>query len=228
VFWLWRDADALQRNLQVCLPMARDETPSTLQRLRRKPSKRSSAKIGLVAALILGIGLVLFDIAASGSNQVLIATSQILPGDKLDQSNTRAVSADLDVQADLYLRGIGGQSVARDAISEGEFIAKSEVVSQNAALLKSIAIEIKRPISTAIRAGDKVDVYCTKSLNAGSVGEPELTVSSAWVRKITQDSALGQSTAVVELLFSEEFLPGLLSSISREDDIALVNVLAGG
>ncbi len=208
--------------------MARDETPSTLQRLRRKPSKRSSAKIGLVAVLILGIGLVLFDIAASGSNQVLIATSQILPGDKLDQSNTRAVSADLDVQADLYLRGIGGQSVARDAISEGEFIAKSEVVSQNAALLKSIAIEIKRPISTAIRAGDKVDVYCTKSLNAGSVGEPELTVSSAWVRKITQDSALGQSTAVVELLFSEEFLPGLLSSISREDDIALVNVLAGG
>jgi hypothetical protein len=208
--------------------MARDETPSTLQRLRRKPSKRSSAKIGLVAALILGIGLVLFDIAASGSNQVLIATSQILPGDKLDQSNTRAVSADLDVQADLYLRGIGGQSVARDAISEGEFIAKSEVVSQNAALLKSIAIEIKRPISTAIRAGDKVDVYCTKSLNAGSVGEPELTVSSAWVRKITQDSALGQSTAVVELLFSEEFLPGLLTSISREDDIALVNVLAGG
>jgi Flp pilus assembly protein CpaB len=176
----------------------------------------------------LGIGLVLFDIAASGSNQVLIATSQILPGDKLDQSNTRAVSADLDVHADLYLRGIGGQSVARDAISEGEFIAKSEVVSQNAALLKSIAIEIKRPISTAIRAGDKVDVYCTKSLNAGSVGEPELTVSSAWVRKITQDSALGQSTAVVELLFSEEFLPGLLSSISREDDIALVNVLAGG
>jgi len=208
--------------------MARDETPSTLQRLRRKPSKRSSAKIGLVAVLILGIGLVLFDIAASGSNQVLIATSQILPGDKLDQSNTRAVSADLDVQADLYLRGIGGQSVARDAISEGEFIAKSEVVSQNAARLKSIAIEIKRPISTAIRAGDKVDVYCTKSLNAGSVGEPELTVSSAWVRKITQDSALGQSTAVVELLFSEEFLPGLLSSISREDDIALVNVLAGG
>jgi Flp pilus assembly protein CpaB len=208
--------------------MARDETPSTLQRLRRKPSKRSSAKIGLVAVLILGIGLVLFDIAASGSNQVLIATSQILPGDKLDQSNTRAVSADLDVQADLYLRGIGGQSVARDAISEGEFIAKSEVVSQNAALLKSIAIEIKRPISTAIRAGDKVDVYCTKSLNAGSVGEPELTVSSAWVRKITQDSALGQSTAVVELLFSEEFLPGLLTSISREDDIALVNVLAGG
>jgi Flp pilus assembly protein CpaB len=208
--------------------MARDETPSTLQRLRRKPSKRSSAKIGLVAVLILGIGLVLFDIAASGSNQVLIATSQILPGDKLDQSNTRAVSADLDVQADLYLRGIGGQSVARDAISEGEFIAKSEVVSQNAALLKSIAIEIKRPISTAIRAGDKVDVYCTKSLNAGSVGEPELTVSSAWVRKITQDSALGQSTAVVELLFSEEFLPGLLTSISREDDIALVNVLPGG
>jgi hypothetical protein len=132
------------------------------------------------------------------------------------------------VQADLYLRGIGGQSVARDAISEGEFIAKSEVVSQSAALLKSIAIEIKRPISTAIRAGDKVDVYCTKSLNAGSVGEPELTVSSAWVRKITQDSALGQSAAVVELLFSEEFLPGLLSSISREDDIALVNVLAGG
>jgi len=208
--------------------MARDETPSTLQRLRRKPSKRSSSKIGLVAVLILGIGLVLFDIAASGSNQVLIATSQILPGDKLDQSNTRAVSADLDVQADLYLRGIGGQSVARDAISEGEFIAKSEVVSQNAARLKSIAIEIKRPISTAIRAGDKVDVYCTKSLNAGSVGEPELAVSSAWVRKITQDSALGQSTAVVELLFSEEFLPGLLSSISREDDIALVNVLAGG
>lgn len=208
--------------------MARDETPSTLQRLRRKPSKRSSAKIGLVAVLILGLGLVLFDIAASGSNQVLIATSQILPGDKLDQSNTSAVSADLDVQADLYLRDISGQSVARDAISEGEFIAKSEVVSQNAARLKSIAIEITRPISSLIRAGDKVDVYCTKSLNAGSVGEPELTVSSAWVRKITQDSALGQSTAVVELLFSEEFLPGLLSSISREDDIALVNVLAGG
>jgi hypothetical protein len=208
--------------------MARDETPSTLQRLRRKTSKRSPAKIGLLTVLVLGIGLVLFDIASSGSNQVLIATSQILPGDTLDQSNTRAVSTNLDSQAKFYMQNIGAQSVAREAISEGEFIAKSEVVSQTAARLTSMAVQVKRPISSAISAGDKVDIYCTKSLTAGSVGEPELTVVGALVRKITQDSALGQTIAVVELSFSQEFLPGLLSSISREDDIALVNARVGG
>ncbi len=203
--------------------MPREEITSTLQRLRRKPSKRSTSRTVLIVLLALGIGLAIVDLTGLGVPQVLVASKQILPGDKLDESNTTKVSVDLQGRSHLYLTRLSTQRVARDAISVGEFIPVSKVVSQYAAQLTSLAIEIDRPISGEIRAGGRVNLYCTSKLATGSASEPELTVVGAWVRKITQNSSLGQNTQIVELSLGEEYLPGLLSSIANDDDIALVN-----
>lgn len=202
--------------------MAREEITSTLQRLRRKPTKRSASRTVLFALLALGIALAIVDLNGFGIPQVLVASKQILPGDKLDESNTSKVSVDLQGRSNLYLTKLSNQRVARDAISVGEFIPVSKVVTQYAAQLTSLAIEINRPISGEIRPGGRVNLYSTAKLVTGSASEPELTVVGAWVRKITQNSSMGQSTLIVELSFAEEYLPGLLSSIADEDDIALV------
>lgn len=203
--------------------MARDEITSTLQRLRRKPSRRSASKIVLLALLTLGIALVVVDLTSSGSQRVLIATTQILPGDSLDDSNTVKISVDLQGQSRFYMDDLAGQRVARSAISAGEFIPVSKVATQLAVQLTSAALEVKRPMSSEIRAGSKVDVYCTKMLSSGGVGEPELTVAGAWVRKITESSALGQTSQIVQLSFAVDYLPELLSCIAREDDTSLVS-----
>ena len=202
--------------------MPREEITSTLQRLRRKPSKRSTSRTVLIVLLSLGIGLAIVDLSGLGIPQVLVASKQILPGDKLDESNTTKVSVDLQGRSNLYLTRLRNQRIARDAISVGEFIPVSKVVTQYAAQLTSLAIEIDRPISGEIRAGGRVNLYCTSKLATGSASEPELTVVGAWVRKITQNSSLGQNTQIVELSLDEEYLPGLLSSIANDDDIALV------
>ena len=203
--------------------MPREETTSTLQRLRRKPSKRSTSRTVLIVLLALGLGLAIVDLSGLGIPQVLVASKQILPGDKLDESNTTKVSVDLQGRSNLYLTRLSNQRIARDAISVGEFIPVSKVVTQYAAQLTSLAIEIDRPISGEIRTGGRVNLYCTSKLATGSASEPELTVVGAWVRKITQNSSLGQNTQIVELSLGEEYLPGLLSSIANDDDIALVN-----
>jgi len=203
--------------------MVREEFNTTLQRLRPKSAKRSFSKIALLALMVLGIGLVLFDSVSAGSKQVLVATAQILPGDKIDLTNTTSVSIDLQGQSDLYLRELKSKHVARYGISPGELVPLSKLADESQAQLTSLVVQIQRPISGAMKAGDKVDVYCTKLLAAGSVGEPELTVIGAFIRSVTTSSALGQTSQNVEISFGPQFLPGLLTAISRKDDIALVN-----
>ena len=203
--------------------MARDEFTTTLQRLRPKSSKRSVSKIALLVLLLMGVGLVIIDLVGLGSKKVLIASGQILPGDIIDQSNTGEVAIDLQSQAQLYLSTLESNRVARDSISDGEIIPVSKVASKTSTQLTTLAVELKRPMSSSIRAGDEVDVYSTRMLTSGAVAEPELTVVGAWIRKVTQSTALGQTTQVVELAFAPEYLSGLLTSISREDDITLVN-----
>ncbi|NDH64785.1 MAG: hypothetical protein EBY26_00050 [Microbacteriaceae bacterium] len=203
--------------------MAREEFTTTLQRLRPKSAKRSVSKVALLVLVVLGIGLVIFDLVNTGSKQVLVSTLQILPGDKIDQTNATLVSIDLQGQSDLYLSVLKPNRVSRYAISPGELIPKSMVTDESAAQLTTLVLQLQRPMSASVRIGDKVDVYCTKLLAAGSVGEPELTVIGAFVRSISASSALGQNTQNVELSFSPQFLPGLLTAVSREDDIALVN-----
>jgi hypothetical protein len=204
--------------------MPREEITTTLQRLRRKPSKRSASKSVLIVLLALGIGLAVADLTGVGMPRVLVASKQILPGDKLDASNTSLASVDLQDRAHLYLNHITEQRIARDAISEGELIPVSKVATQTTTRLASIAIEIDRPLSGEIRAGVRVDVYSTSTQATGMASEPELTVVGAWVRNIKQNSSLGQNIQVVELSFAQEYLSGLLSSIANDDDIALVNV----
>jgi hypothetical protein len=171
----------------------------------------------------MGVGLVIIDLVGLGSKKVLIASGQILPGDIIDQSNTGEVAIDLQSQAQLYLSTLESNRVARDSISDGEIIPVSKVASKTSTQLTTLAVELKRPMSSSIRAGDEVDVYSTRMLTSGAVAEPELTVVGAWIRKVTQSTALGQTTQVVELAFAPEYLSGLLTSISREDDITLVN-----
>lgn len=204
--------------------MPREEFTTTLQRLRRKPSKRSASKSVLIVLLALGIGLAVADLTGLGMPRVLVASKQILPGDKLDASNSSLASVDLQDRAHLYLNHITEQRIARDAISEGELIPVSKVATQTTTRLASIAIEIDRPLSGEIRAGGRVDVYSTSTQATGMASEPELTVVGAWVRNIKQNSSLGQNIQVVELSFAQEYLSGLLSSIANDDDIALVNV----
>jgi len=203
--------------------MAREEFTTTLQRLRPKSAKRSVSKVALLVLVVLGIGLMIFDLVNAGSKQVLVSTLQILPGDKIDQTNATLVSIDLQGQSDLYLSVLKPNRVSRSAISPGELIPKSSVTDDSAAQLTTLVLQLQRPMSASVRTGDKVDVYCTKLLAAGSVGEPELTVIGAFVRSISASSALGQNTQNVELSFRPQFLPGLLTAVSREDDIALVN-----
>jgi hypothetical protein len=203
--------------------MARDEFTTTLQRLRPKSSKRSVSKIALLVLLLLGVALVVVDLAGLGSKKVLVASRQILPGDVIDQSNTGEVAIDLQSQSQLYLNDLGSNRVARDSIAEGELIPVSQVTAKASTRLTTLALELKRPMSSSIGVGDEVDVYSTRMLPSGTVTEPELTVVGAWIRKVTQSTSLGQTTQVVELSFAPEYLAGLLTSISREDDITLVN-----
>ncbi len=223
VFILWIAVTQSSKPLRGCWQMARDEFTTTLQRLRPKSSKRSVSKIALLVLLLLGVALVVVDLAGLGSKKVLVASRQILPGDVIDQSNTGEVAIDLQSQSQLYLNDLGSNRVARDSIAEGELIPVSQVTAKASTRLTTLALELKRPMSSSIGVGDEVDVYSTRMLPSGTVTEPELTVVGAWIRKVTQSTSLGQTTQVVELSFAPEYLAGLLTSISREDDITLVN-----
>lgn len=201
---------------------SRNSAAINLQRIRRKTGKTSSLRWALVALLASGLGVMVFGYLGFGSQQVLVATEQILPGDALNSDNTAVVSVDLGQRAGVYLRGVPSDSIAVRAVGTGEFIPESSSANSLAKQLVSLAIELNNPVSMTVKPGDRVDVFATEAMSSGQVGEPEQVASAAWVRKITTDTAMGQRSTSVELSFSPDYLSLLLTAIARGDELALV------
>ncbi|MFM5904460.1 MAG: hypothetical protein ACKOOD_05200 [Microbacteriaceae bacterium] len=201
---------------------SRNSAAINLQRIRRKTGKTSALRWVLVALLASGLGVMAFGYLGFGSQQVLVATAQILPGDALNANNTAVVSVDLGQRAGVYLRGVPSDSIAVRAVGAGEFIPESSSANSLAKQLVSLAIELNNPVSTTVQPGDRVDVFATEAMPSGQVGEPEQVASAAWVRKITTDSSMGQRSTSVELSFSPDYLSLLLTAMARGDELALV------
>jgi hypothetical protein len=201
---------------------SRNSAAVNLQRIRRKAGKPAGLRWVLVAVLLAGLGVTAFGYLGLGGQQVLIATSQILPGDTLDATNTTVVNADLGQRAGVYLRGMPSDSISVRAVAAGEFIPESAAATSLAKELVSLALELSHPVSSTLQPGDRVDVFATEALSSGAVGEPEQVASSAWVRKITSDTSMGQHSTSVEISFSPDYLKLLLTAMARGDDLALV------
>lgn len=190
--------------------------------MRRKVPRNINFKIVFAALLVAGIGFVVLGLPWSSAGRVLAATKQILPGDRLTNDNTELLAIDLEGRSEVYLTGLPSDSVASQAIGEGQFVPTSASANSVAVELASVAIELKRPLSSTIHEGQRVDVYATTVMTSGQASEPELVATRAWVRSIKEQTAMGQTSRVVEVAFAPEYLEPLLSAVSREDDITLV------
>jgi hypothetical protein len=203
-------------------------------RSRIKP-KRKALKVTFGVALLVGLGLISFDLTGIGSSRAVITTEQLLPGDHLTASNTKLVEADLGQAAKSYLdeatwrSALAGErvepldnwSVVRP-IGAGEFVAKSGLTSAASLELAAVAIEFETPLPANITAGSRVDLFATRMLASNQIGEPQLIASGAWVRSIRIEDSVGRNIQVVELALNRLYLSEVLAAIARSDFLALV------
>ncbi|MEY4078769.1 MAG: hypothetical protein RIS80_538 [Actinomycetota bacterium] len=203
-------------------------------RSRIKP-KRKALKVTFGVALLVGLGLIFFDLAGIASSRAVIATEQLLPGDHLTASNTKLVEADLGQATKSYLdvatwraalsgdldERSGSWSVVRP-IGAGEYVARSGLTSAASLELAAVAIEFETPLPANITAGSRVDLFATRLLASNQIGEPQMIAAGAWVRSVRIEDSVGRNIQVVELAVNRLYLPEVLASTARSDFLALV------
>ena len=198
-------------------------------RSRIKP-KRTLLKALLATSLLVGFGLIAFDLFGAGGASYLVAREQLLPGDPLTSANTQVVHAELgQVAAPYFATGsklasalADGKLFATRPVDRGELLPKSATSSLRPNSLATIAVEFESALSRSIQPGERVDLYATELLAGSQVSTTRLIATSAWIRAIENRESVGRTLPVVEIALNRTFLEDVLAAVARSDKLALV------
>ncbi len=195
-------------------------------RARIKP-KRKILKIALGVGLFAGLLLIAFDLTGMAATEFVVATKQLLPGDKLGADNTKLVGAELGASATAYLdaSAVASRSEGMFAvrpIGAGELVPNTAITSVGSLELASIAVTFENPLAANLMPGSRCDLYATRLLSGAQISEPQLIASGTWIRNIRDEESVGRNIQVVELGINRLFLSEVLASMARSDFLTLV------
>lgn len=198
-------------------------------RSRIKP-KRTLLKALLATSLLVGFGLIAFDLFGAGGASYLVAREQLLPGDPLTSANTQVVHAELGSVAGSYLASgselasalADGKLFATRAVDRGELLPNSATSSLRPSSLATLAVEFEGALSRSIQPGERADLYATELLAGSQVSSTRLIATAVWIRAIEARESVGRSLPVVEIALNRAFLEDVLAAVARSDKLALV------
>ncbi|MGY5765959.1 SAF domain-containing protein [Brachybacterium sp. DNPG3] len=197
-----------------------------VMRLRRPRWKDPRLIVGVVlviASVLMGALLVS---RLSQTATVLVARTDIVPGQVLDASVLTTVDVRLGDQDEMYVGDIGAipeGAVASHAVRSGELLPSSAVGQAVDISLRPVVIPVGSAVAESVTVGAPVELWHTEDADKGS-GETSLLVEDAVVRRIDEGSALGMQSRSVEVLVPQDRLAEVLEVLARGERLDVIGV----
>lgn len=157
-----------------------------------------------------------------------VARQDIALGQKIDVSALRTVDVRLDSVQQHYLSAAQEPAAdlhANSLIREGELLPLSAIGGRDPQGRKPLSVELDGELPVAVAVGTRVDLWAAaRGDNSTTYGEPKRLLQSVEVSSLRDlDTGFGGAAGqVVELLVTDEDLPGLLSAIANEARLTVV------
>ena len=194
----------------------------SVHRLKRPLRARWWPRLMLIAAGLAGVWLA-FMPATGQQVSVLVAKRNIFSGDAVVAEDFETKSFNLGNTAGNYVtpESLPKKGFARQDILVGQLAPKTAIGLPIGSLVP-MAITLTQSLPRQITAGRTVDVWSTQ-LHMGQVdGSPEPIALAAKVTALSQNSSMGQSRTIVEILVSSDFVAPLLLAQADGSAMALV------
>ncbi|WP_285726284.1 hypothetical protein [Psychromicrobium xiongbiense] len=202
-------------------------------RLKRPSWKDPRLLIGLLLVLASVAGVVALVGNVDRTVSVYAAAQDIGVGQKLDQSVLLKVKVQLgDLQGSYLLSAedVPTDSVAVQAIRQGQLVARDSVGQTDALHRKPVALKLETPLPTGVRKGSLVDVWvlgpdAKAGSPAGSASsESKKMLNAAEISEIkAAGSGLGaDSSTTIYVLVPEQQLPQILTALASKATISVV------
>jgi pilus assembly protein CpaB len=159
--------------------------------LRRRPRHRRALVIALAASCgvaVMGVVQRAEDAAAAwgSSVPVLIATRDLVPGDRLDADNTRVEAHPAPLVPDGALSALPEDRLVAEAVFAGEVLREerlapaglSTVAARLPAGTRAMAVPVEPGLVPSLVLGDRVDVLVALAPEAAGEGPPGFALAT--------------------------------------------------
>ncbi|WP_343902090.1 SAF domain-containing protein [Arthrobacter rhombi] len=205
------------------------EPGGPVRRLRKPGWKDPRLLVGLllVAASVAGVLTLV-----STQNQTVpmyVARQDIALGQKIDPAKLRVVDVRLDAVRDSYLSAEqppADDLQANALIRSGELLPVASIGGRDPQGRKPLSVELPQELPIAVGVGTRVDVWAAeRGSTSTTYGEPKRLLQAVEVSAIRErDAGFGVASGqLVELLVTDEDLPGMLSAIANDARLTVVN-----
>ncbi|CAM3964981.1 SAF domain-containing protein [Helcobacillus massiliensis] len=213
--------------------LAPGRAPVRAMRLRRPRARDPRLLTGIALVLIsvlAGAGILT---AATRTTTVLVATTDIAEGQKIDPSAFRQVEVSLGDSSSSYAVSadqIPAGALAATRIEQGELLPVSAIGQSEESTLRPIAVPIESGAAAGLQSGDVVEVWTAASAKEGAEASTKgahMLVDRAQVRSVSSGSSLSMQKATVEVLVPADSVAEVLEAIDRDDSMFAIEVLGG-
>ena len=204
---------------------------------RPTPSARRRAfdprlAIGLALVLLSVAGVVGIVAASDATTPVLVARSDLVPGDRVRAADLVQRNVVLDGAAQLYAGPTdipdAGLVVTRP-VADGEFLPLSAVGELDSLDAAPVVIEVAGRPSSAIRAGAAVDIWAAGARDTETEEPPAVLAGDSVVVEVVQDDGfVASGTGVaIEVLVPRDRVARVLQAVADGRALSLVPTIPG-
>lgn len=179
----------------------------------------------LVAGSVAGVVAIVS--AADESVEVLVASSALSPGDRVNAVDLETRRVRLDAATELYLAPgdvpAEGVVVAR-SVSAGELVPVDAVGSVEGVRLASLVLSVEGGLAASIAPGSVVDVWAAHEGESGDFAEPAVIVTGAIVVRLVETSTIvsGGEVTGIEVLVPRTRIAAVLEAVANEASMSIV------
>lgn len=198
------------------------------RRLRKPGWKDPRLLVGILLVVVSVAGVLTLVSVQNETVPMYVARRDIALGQKIDPEALRVVDVRLDAVQDRYLSAEqppAGDLHANSLIRAGELLPLAAVGGRDPQGRKPLSVELTQELPVAVGVGTRVDVWAAeRGSTSTSYGEPQRLLQSVEVSAVRElDSGFGATSGhVVELLVTDEDLPGMLSAMANEARLTVV------
>ena len=204
---------------------------ATAMRLRRPKWRDPRLIIGIVLVLLSVLAGMLVVSRASATSPVVVAKTDLVPGQTIRAQDLTTVQMRLPDGADSYLSStsqIPAGAVAVAVVRSGELVPAGAVGQPEASALRPVVVAVDSGLAAEIRTGARVELWGTPAsrMRDQRAKAVEL-VPDGIVRSVQTGSSLGMKASTVEVLVPAGRVSTVLESLAAGDRIDVVQVPGG-
>lgn len=209
--------------------MATEASPSGPARRLRQPGwKDPRLLVGILLVVASVAGVLTLVTTQDKTVPMYVARQDISLGQKIEESALRTVDVRLDAVQQRYLSA--EQKPAKDLhanslIRKGELLPISAIGGRDPQGRKPVSVQLTEGLPVAVTVGARVDLWAAeRGASSTTYGDPKRLLQSVEVSSLRAvDTGFGGAGGqVVEMLVTDDELPGLLSAIANEARLTVV------